>query len=184
MEIYTQKKLDELDKELDTYNWDNFIKEIKIMFSNKIKAADAEWRIKFFKQKKQNTADFMIEFKALAMKADTDKLHMIFLLKKNMQQDIIKIILGYLLIAIPETLKKWKITITSVRQEYKFTEEQNNYKISTKVTYRGQEQPMDIGKSNENFKDRKPKYFNYNKYRYMTKKMLVEEERKRNQKVL
>ena len=48
----------------------------------------------------------MIEFKALAMKADTDKLHMIFLLKKNMQQDIIKIILGYLLIAIPETLKK------------------------------------------------------------------------------
>ena len=43
---------------------------------------------------------------------------------------------------------------------------------------------MDIGKSNENFKDRKPKYFNYNKYRYMTKKMLVEEERKRNQKVL
>ena len=27
--------------------------------------------------------DFMIEFEALAMKADTDELHIIFLLKKN-----------------------------------------------------------------------------------------------------
>jgi len=30
-----------------------------------------------------NTVDFMIEFNALAMKVDTDKLHAIFLLKKN-----------------------------------------------------------------------------------------------------
>ena len=37
------------------------------------------------------------------------------------------------------------------------------------MTYRGQKQPIDIGKSNENFKDRKPKYFNCNKYRYMAK---------------
>jgi len=36
-----------------------------------------------FKQEKQNTADFIIEFKALAMKVDTDELHTIFLLKKN-----------------------------------------------------------------------------------------------------
>jgi len=28
-------------------------------------------------------ADFIIEFAALAMKADTDKLHAIFILKKN-----------------------------------------------------------------------------------------------------
>ena len=28
---------------------------------------------------------------------------------------------------------------------------------------------MNIGKSNNNFKDRKPKYFNCNKYRYMAK---------------
>ena len=48
-----------------------------------MKAADAEWRIEFFKQGKQNTADFIIEFKALAMKTDTNKLHGIFLLKKN-----------------------------------------------------------------------------------------------------
>ena len=28
---------------------------------------------------------------------------------------------------------------------------------------------MDIGRSNKNFKDRKPKYFNYNKYRHIAK---------------
>jgi len=36
-----------------------------------------------FKQGKKNTANFIIEFEALAMKADTDELHVIFLLKKN-----------------------------------------------------------------------------------------------------
>jgi len=51
-------------------------------FSDKSKAVDAEWKIKTFRQEKQNTADFIIEFEALAMKADTDKLA-IFLLKKN-----------------------------------------------------------------------------------------------------
>ena len=48
-----------------------------------MKAADAEWKIETFKQEKKNTADFMIEFNALAIKADTDKLYTIFLLKKN-----------------------------------------------------------------------------------------------------
>jgi len=98
--IYTQKKLNELDKELRTQDWDEFVKEIKT------KTADAEWKIKSFKQGKQNTADFIIEFEALAMKADIDKLHAIFLLKKNVQQDIIKTILGYPLIAAPEMLKE------------------------------------------------------------------------------
>jgi len=59
------------------------MKEIKITFSDKTKAADAEWKIETFKQGKKNTADFIIEFKALAMKVDTDELHAIFLLKKN-----------------------------------------------------------------------------------------------------
>ena len=48
----------------------------------------------------------MIEFEVLVMKADTDELYTIFLLKKNIQQDIIKTILEYLPIAVPETLKK------------------------------------------------------------------------------
>ena len=48
----------------------------------------------------------MIEFEVLAMKANTDKLHTIFLLKKNVQHNIIKTILGYPSIATPETFKE------------------------------------------------------------------------------
>ena len=81
--IYTQRKLDKLDKELGTQDWEDFIKELKTTFSNKMKAADAEWKIETFKQGKKNTADFIIEFETLAMKTDTDELHAIFLLKKN-----------------------------------------------------------------------------------------------------
>ena len=40
--IYAQRKLDELDKELGTQDWDDFIKEIKTTFSNKTKTADAK----------------------------------------------------------------------------------------------------------------------------------------------
>ena len=57
-------------------------------------------------QTKKHIADFMIEFEALVMKANTNKLHAIFLLKKNVQADIIKTILGYLPIAAPEMFKK------------------------------------------------------------------------------
>ena len=81
--IYIQKKLDELDEDNNTQDWDNFVKELKTTFSDKSKAADTEWKIKTFKQGKQNTVDFIIEFEALATKADTDELHAIFLLKKN-----------------------------------------------------------------------------------------------------
>ena len=81
--IYAQRKLNELDKETRTQDWEEFVWEIKTTFSDKTKAADTEWKIETFKQGKKNTADFMIKFDALAMKADTDKLHAIFLLKKN-----------------------------------------------------------------------------------------------------
>jgi len=104
--IYAQKKLDELDKELGIQDWDDFVKEIKMTFSNKMKAANAKWRIESFKQGKKNTANFMIEFDMPAMKAGTDKLYAIFLLKKNGQQDIIKTILGYPSIVAPELLKE------------------------------------------------------------------------------
>jgi len=59
------------------------VKEIKTTFSDKTKTADAKWKIETFKQEKKNVADFIIEFKALAIKADIDELHAIFLLKKN-----------------------------------------------------------------------------------------------------
>jgi len=82
-------------------------------------------------------ADFIIEFKALAMKIDTNKLHMIFLLKKNIWVNIIKIILGYLPIAAPELLKEWKVVIISVRQGYRSTERCHDYWIGIETTYRG-----------------------------------------------
>jgi len=81
--IYAQRKLNELDKKTRTQDWEEFVWEIKTMFNDKTKAADAEWKIEIFKQGKKNITDFIIESDALAMKADTDELHTIFLLKKN-----------------------------------------------------------------------------------------------------
>jgi len=62
------------------------------------------------------------------------------------------------------------VVIILVSQEYEFTEEQNDYKTGTGTIYSGREQLMDINKSNDNFKDGKPKCFNCNKYSYMAKK--------------
>jgi len=66
-------------------------------------------------------------------------------------------ILVYLPIVAPETLKEWKVAITSVGQEYEFTGEQQDYKTGMETIYSGQGQPMDIGKNSNNFKDGKPK---------------------------
>ena len=120
--IYAQKKLNESDEEIGTHNWNNFVQELKKTFSNKTKTVDTKQKIKMFKQEKKNTADFMIKFEALAIKTDTDNLYTIFLLKKNVQVDIIKTILGYPSIAIPKSLKEQKIVITSVGQGYKLME--------------------------------------------------------------
>ena len=109
----------------------------------------------------------MIEFKALAMKADIDNLHTIFLLKKNVRVDIIKTILGYPLIAAPDILKKWKVAITTVGQGYKSMESQYDYKTNTGITFEGRETPTDIGKNFD--KNRKPRCFNYKLYRHLAK---------------
>ena len=111
----------------------------------------------------------MIEFDALAIKVDIDELHAIFLLKKNIWQDIIKTILEYPPIAMSESLKEWKVAITLVGQGYESTKGHHDYKTDTEVIYRGRGQPMDIGRSNNNFKDGKLKCFNCNKYGYMAK---------------
>ena len=50
--IYAQKKLDELDEDNGTQDWDDFVKELKTTFSNKFKATDAKWKIETFKQGK------------------------------------------------------------------------------------------------------------------------------------
>ena len=70
---------------------------------------------------------------------------------------------------MPETLKEWKVVIMSVGQGYESIERHHDYKTNTGTTYGGRGQPMDIGRSNDNFKDRKPKCFNCNKYGHMAR---------------
>ena len=112
----------------------------------------------------------MIEFKALGMKAEINDLYTIFLLKKNIQTDIIKTILGYPLIAALEMLRKWKVTITSVEQKYEYIESWQDYKTGTGTIYRERDISINIGKAKDNFdKDGKPKCFNCNVYEYMIK---------------
>ena len=41
-DIYAQRKLDEIDKETGTQDWEEFIWEIKTTFSDKMKATDAK----------------------------------------------------------------------------------------------------------------------------------------------
>ena len=46
--IYVQNKINKLKDEEDTQDWEEFVKEIKIAFSNKSKVVDAEWKIETF----------------------------------------------------------------------------------------------------------------------------------------
>ena len=69
------------------------------------------------------------------------------------------------------------MVIISVGQGFESTERQNNYKTSTGTIYGGRGQSMDIGKSNENFKDRKPKCFNCNKYGHIAKECWSEKKK-------
>jgi len=41
-EIYAQKKINELENTEDTQSWKEFVEEIKTVFSDKSKVADAE----------------------------------------------------------------------------------------------------------------------------------------------
>ena len=112
----------------------------------------------------------MIEFEVLAMKADTNKLYTIFLLKKNVQANIIKIILRYLLMTAPETLKEWKIAITLVGQGYKSIKRRQDYKTGTRTIHRERNTLINIRKAKDNFnKDRKPTCFNCNIYGHIAK---------------
>ena len=61
------------------------------------------------------------------------------------------------------------MAITSVGQGYESTEGHYDYKTSIGTIYGSRGQLMDIGKSNDNFKDGKTKCFNCNKYGHMAK---------------
>ena len=102
------------------------------------------------------------------MKTKTDDMHIIFILKNNVKSDIIKTILGYLLIAALESLKRWKVTIISVKLEYEFTENKQDYKTGSEIIFQEKKVLIDIRKSKDNYnKDKKSKCFNYNIYRYI-----------------
>ena len=103
-----------------------------------------------FKQEKKHIADFIIEFKALAMKAEIDDIHAIFLLKKNVRSNIIKTILRYLPIAALELLKEQKVAITLVEQGYKSTKGRQDYRTGLGITYKERRVSMDIGKAKNN----------------------------------
>ena len=67
-------------------------------------------------------------------------------------------------------LEEWKVVIISVDQEYKLTKEWYDYKTRTGTVYKKQKMLIDIGKAKDNYnKDKRPKYFNYNKYKHMAK---------------
>jgi len=93
----------------------------------------------------------------LVIKAKIDDMHTIFLLKKSIKSNIIKTILEYLPIVALESLKKWKIAVTSVRQGYKFIEDKQDYRTGSEITYRERKVSIKIGKSKDNYnKDEKP----------------------------
>jgi len=50
--------------------------------------------------------DFLIEFMALASKAQTDNQYAIILLKKNINREIIRAIMAYLLAQAPKSLEQ------------------------------------------------------------------------------
>ena len=69
-----------------------------------------------------------------------------------------------------------------VGQEYQSTEGHHNYKTSTRTTHEGWGQPIDIEKSNDNFKNGKPKCFNCNKYRHMAKECQLKKKERETRK--
>ena len=72
--------------------------------------------------------------------------------------------------AAPDTLKEWKVVITSVRQGYKFMESQNDYKTSIGTMFGGREASMDIGKAQDSFDENgRPRCFNCNAYGHIVR---------------
>ena len=63
------------------------------------------------------------------------------------------------------------MAITSVGQEYEFTESQHDYKTGTGTIFGGKGASMDIGKFRDNYdKEGRSRCFNCNIYKHMAKK--------------
>ena len=60
--------------------------------------------------------------------------------------------------------------MTSVGQKYELMEECHDYRTGTGIIYKEQGILMNISKTKDNYnKEKRPKYFNCNKYGHMTK---------------
>jgi len=90
-----QQKLNKIDGGDNTPSWDAFEVELQLVYSDKTKEADAKWCIETFTQGRKHITDFLIEFMALVSKAQTDNQHVIFLLKENINREIIRAIMVY-----------------------------------------------------------------------------------------
>jgi hypothetical protein len=98
----------------DMANWDKFKSELEHSFSLGDTTEIAQIQIEDFKQGNQHINDFIIRFGVLRDTSQIDETHAIFLLKRHVKSDIIKIIMGYPPVAIPSDLKEWISAIQSV----------------------------------------------------------------------
>jgi len=92
---FAQQKLNKINEGDNTPSWDAFEAKLQLLYSDKTKEADAEWHIETFIQGKKHIVDFLIKFIALVSKAQTDDQYAIFLLKKNINREIIRAIMVY-----------------------------------------------------------------------------------------
>ena len=89
------------------------------------------------------------------MKAETNDMHIIFLLKKNVRSDIIKTILGYPSIITSEIFKEWKVVMILVGQKCKSTKGKQDYRTGSKITYKERGVLINIGKFKDSYKKRR-----------------------------
>ena len=106
---------------------------------------------------------------ALASKAQTDDQHAIFLLKKNINREIIRAIMAYPPTQASKSLEQWKVAIIVVGQGYKWTNICYDYRAGSGITYGGIGKPMEIGRQQNNRQGCKPKCYNCNKFGHMAK---------------
>ena len=106
---------------------------------------------------------------ALASKAQIDNQHVIFLLKKNINREIIRAIIAYPLTQPPKSLKQWKVAITAVEQGYEWTNIYYDYRTGSGITYGGMGKPMEIEQQQNNRQGCKAKCYNCNRFGHMAK---------------
>jgi hypothetical protein len=130
----------------DTANWDKFKIELEHSFSLGDTTEIARIQIEDFKQGNQHINNFIIRFGVLKDTSKIDETHAIFLLKRHVKTNIIKIIMGYPPVSIPTDLSEWISAIQSVGKGQEATQICHDLFTPTGVTYGGSGQPMEIGR--------------------------------------